>query len=280
MDTHSTCLTIKVVVGKMSGQLGDTSMCNSLLIGLLLLGAPLRPDEPSARAIVEQAVETAGGEAWLAPGTLVLGGTADFYGPTAAGPIRHVDDYRMWRQMDPSRTLAHAADGKVRITARMNGKVLSDVGFDGITTWNEKGIVPKVEADALWASNFGFGIIRQALHNGFRIENMPERSIDGHLLDMVRIIDPAGQTTLFGIDRGSHFIRYMGFTTPKGWHERHYDDFIMLSAPRWVQAREVTLFYNGVRANTVHWREVQVGKPIDPTQFAPPRSDTNEGAKP
>jgi hypothetical protein len=235
----------------------------------LTAAAPVTPD-PAPRALVEQAVAAAGGEAWLNPGSLILAGTADFYAAGNAQPVRRADDYRMWRVMDPNRSSAHAADGKVRITAKAGGKVLFDVGFDGTTTWNERGVIPQAEADAYWASNFGFGIIRQALKDGFRIEAAPERSLDGHQLDMVRIVDPGGQATLFGFDRESHFIRYMGFTTPRGWHERHYSDFIALPKPRWVQAREVTLFYNGVRQNTVHWREVRVGEPIDPAIFAPP----------
>jgi hypothetical protein len=242
----------------------------SVLPLLLALTAASPAAEPNPRALVEQAVAVAGGEGWLNPGSLILSGSADFYAADKAAPVRHVDDYRMWRVMDPNRSAAHAADGKVRITAKIGDKVLFDVGFDGTTTWNERGVVPKAEADAYWASNFGFGIIRQALKDGFRIEVAPERSLDGHALDMVRITDPGGQATLFGFDRESHFIRYMGFYTPKGWHERHYSDFIALPNPRWVQAREVTLFYNGVRQNTVHWREVRVGEPIDPALFAPP----------
>jgi hypothetical protein len=89
------------------------------------------------------------------------------------------------------------------------------------------------------------------------------------------VIDPAGQATLFGIDRASHFIRYMGFATPRGWHERVYADFMLLQNPRWLQAREVTLFYNGVRQNTVRWRTAVVGQPIDPELFSQP-----QGAKP
>ena len=58
----------------------------------------------------------------------------------------------------------------------------------------------------------------------------------------------------------------------EGWL---YPGSLMLTAPRWLQAREVTLFYNGVRANTVYWREVRVGSAIDPSLFSPP-----EEAKP
>ena len=248
-----------------------------LLSWCLLLTAPLAaapaPLEP--RAIIAAAVEAAGGEVWLNPATLVLTGSADFYASDRPAPVRHIDDYRMWRAIDPNRTVSHGADGKVRITARSGGKLVFEVGFDGTTTWNDKGVVPKAEADAYWASNFGFGIIRQALRGGFKLERAPDRTFDGQELDMVRVIDPAGQATLFGIDRASHFIRYMGFATPRGWHERVYADFMLLQNPRWLQAREVTLFYNGVRQNTVRWRSAVVGQPIDPGLFSQP-----QGAKP
>ncbi len=245
------------------------------MLSILLVMAAATADAESPRAIIERAVDVAGGEQWLNPQTLVLEGSADFYSPAVAGPVRHVDDYRMWRAMDAGRTAAHAADGKVRITARMQGKLLFEVGYDGATTWNDKGIVPKTEADKYWAENFGFGIIRQALKQGFRLERAPDRDIGGHPLNMVRVIDPGGAATLFGIDAQSHFIRYMGFATPRGWHERVYDDFVLGQNPRWLQAREVTLFYNGVRQNTVHWRRFAVGGPIPDSQFAPPRELTN-----
>ena len=53
-----------------------------------------------------------------------------------------------------------------------------------------------------------------------------------------------------------------------------YDEFVLGKAPRWLQAREVTLFYNGVRQNTVHWRRFTVGQPIPDSQFSPPRALT------
>lgn len=243
---------------------------------LVLAGVPrVAAAEPDARvedprALVEAAIAAHGGEMWLSPGTLVLTGHAEFYSPDAAEPRSRADDYRMWRVMDPDRTEAHGPDGKVRITARAGDRVLFDVGYDGETTWNERGVVPKAEADAFWASNFGFGIIRSALRQGFRIERAPPREIGGALVDMVRIVDPGGAATLFGIDRESRFIRYMGFRTPRGWHERHYGDFVRLTDPDWVQARTVTLFYDGVRANTVYWRTAEVGGAIPDEVFTPP----------
>lgn len=250
----------------------------ALVVGI---GTPAQaaPDDSAtdagARTILEQAVQAAGGEAWLNPSTLYLAGKAVFYAPDSATPRSTADDYRMWRAMNPNRTTAHGADGKVRITARSGSRLMFEVGFDGSTTWTEKGVMPKEQADAYWASNFGFGIIREALGTGFTLERAPDREVGGHAIALIRVISPDGATTLFGVDRQSHYIRYMGFVTPRGFHERHYDDFIRLPSG-WVQAREVTLFYNGVKANTVYWRDVKVGEAIDPALFAPPSGTTEK----
>ena len=63
----------------------------------------------------------------------------------------------------------------------------------------------------------------------------------------------------------------MGFATPRGWHVRTYDDFVTLANPRWLQARHVTLYYNGVKANEVFWTETRVNAAIDEAIFAPPK---------
>lgn len=227
---------------------------------------------PSPRTIVEEAIVAHGGEAWRVPGTLVLVGHAVFYSPDSAEPRSRADDYRMWRAFDPQRSIAHGAEGKVRIIARSGERLLFEVGYDGATTWTERGITPPEEAEAFWASNFGFGIIRSALDAGFELAAAPSREIGGHEVDLVRVIDPQGQPTLFGFDRESRFIRYMGFRSPRGWHERIYDDFVRLPESGWVQAREVTLFYDGVKANTAFWRDIAVGEEIAGEVFSPPEN--------
>jgi len=244
------------------------------LIGglVLVLGEPALAQDaaPSAAATVERGIAAHGGEAWRVPGTLVLAGHVEFYDP-ATGEVRaRGDDYRMWRVPDPDRDEAHGADGKVRITAKDGERIIFDVGFDGEMTWTQDGVMPKPQADAYWAGNFGFGIIRTALNEGFSLERAPARNISGHMVELVRVIDPRGQPTVFGFDQESGFIRYMAFDSPRGFHERTYDDFVRLPDSGWVQAREVTLFYDGIKSNTVFWREVTVGEPIDPAVFAPP----------
>ena len=245
------------------------------LIPLVMLMAasppPVATDVPDGPAILERATEAAGGEGWAKARTLILDGHAVFYGPTGAAVRTTADQYHMWRVFDPSRAAAHAAEGKVRIVATDHGRTIFTVGYDGTTTWNERGVVPKAEADAFWAANFGFGIIRHARDAGFKAERVPDDSIDGRPIYKVRLTDPQGGVTLFGIDRTSYAIRSMAFATPKGWHERIYDDFETLKNPRWLQARHVTLYYNGVKANEVFWTKTKVNAPIDETLFAPPK---------
>ncbi len=179
------------------------------------------------------------------------------------------DDYRMTRAFERGRKVAHGADGKVHIRAKAGERIIFEVGYDGETTWTERGVMPKAAADEYWANNFGFGIIRSALDEGFALARAPSRDVLGHQTNMIRITDPQGAETLFGFDVESGFIRYMAFDSPRGWHERLYDDYVRLENG-WVQARSVTLLYDGIKNNTVFWSETKVGEAVDPQVFAPP----------
>ena len=89
---------------------------------------------------------------------------------------------------------------------------------------------------------------------------------------MVRLTDPKGGVTLFGIDQKTHAIRTMGFTTPRGWHMRTYDYFVRLKNPDWLQARKVVLYYNGVKSNEVYWTKTTVNASVDEVIFPLPRA--------
>lgn len=236
-----------------------------------LVAGPLfaQPSDPAARAVVERAVAAHGGPLWLKPATLELSGTATFYDPATGAVRSEADDYRMWRTFEEERTAAHEASGKVRIMAKAGETVIFEIGYDGETTWTERGIMPRAEADAYWASNFGFGIIRSALEDGFALHRAPPRDIGGRRTNIVRILDPNGMQTLFGFDAESGFVTYMAFDAPRGFHERLYGDFVRLENG-WVQARRVTLLYDGVIANSVFWRETRVNGALDPALFQPP----------
>jgi hypothetical protein len=228
------------------------------VLGLVAGPLQAQSSDPAARAVVERAVGAHGGDLWLEPATLELVGTATFYDPATGAVRSEADDYRMWRTFEEGRTAAHEASGKVRIIARTGERVIFEVGYDGETTWTERGIMPRAEADAYWANNFGF-----ALHTA------PPREIGGRRTNIVRILDPNGMQTLFGFDAESGFVTYMAFDAPRGFHERLYGDFVRLENG-WVQARRVTLLYDGVIANSVFWRETRVNGALDPALFQPP----------
>lgn len=244
-----------------------------IVFSAVLLGSPAAlaqaGEEETPRDVVERGIAMHGGALFLDPGTLQLTGTATFYDAKTGAVRTTADDYTMARAFERGRRVAHGADGKVRIVAKDAERVIFAVGYDGETTWTERGIMPKEQADAYWANNFGFGIIRSALDEGFVLSHAPPRDILGHETAMIRITDPQGAETLFGFDRESGFIRYMAFDSPRGWHERLYDDYVKLENG-WVQARSVTLLYDGIMSNRVFWAETKVGEAIDPTIFAPP----------
>lgn len=224
----------------------------------------------AARTILQRAVDVAGGDAWLNPRTLMMRGRATFYGPDGAAPRSTADDYRMWRVFNPDRTASHGADGMVRIRARNGERTLFEFGYDGRSTWNGAGVVPQAEADAYWAANFGFGIIRQASRPGFTLTRVPDAEVEGHPVFKLRLTGPDGQQTLFGIDKVSYAIRSMEFATPRGWHMRTYGDFVELQNPRFLQARRVSLYRNGVKQNEMIWTEVKVNEPVDQALFRYP----------
>lgn len=228
------------------------------------------PEKLDGQAILALAREAHGGDGWANARTLTLQGNAVFYGDDGPDPRSRADDYRMWRVFNLDRGSAHGAQGKVRITARSGTRTVFEVGYDGETTWNERGIVPKAQADAFWATNFGFGIIRHAGKPGFSANRLPDDVRAGHAVFMVELTDANGGKTLFGIDMDSHAVRYLGFNTERGWHERTYDDFVRLSDPDWLQARHVTLYYDGRKSNEVFWDTTTVNTPIDPGLFSPP----------
>jgi hypothetical protein len=247
-------------------------MFRFIVVALLGLATQVsaKPAALDGPAILERATEAAGGEGWAQAETIILEGRAEFWGPTGEEPRSTADSYIMYREFDLSRTAAHRADGKVRIIVSDKGRPLWTVGFDGQTSWTEKGVIPQAEADAFWANNMGYGIIRYARKPGFTAERVADRVEGAHPIYLVRLTDPIGGVTLFGIDQKSYAIRTMGFMTPRGWHERHYDDFIRLKNPDWLQPRTVTLDYNGVKANTLYWKTVRVNAKIDPAVFSPP----------
>lgn len=93
----------------------------------------------------------------------------------------------------------------------------------------------------------------------------------GQPIFKLRLTGPKGGQTLFGIDRRNYAIRTMEFATPKGWHLRTYANFVELKNPRRLQARTVTLYYNGFLQTRIFWSDVVVDAALDDAMFARPR---------
>ncbi len=211
-----------------------------------------------AREIIARAHEAAGGESFVRPGTLFLSGHNIFYNDY--GGTRTWDEYAMWRVFGDEKADAHAANGKVRIEAWQGAKIAMLLSFDGEATYNQNGQMEDQSANAMWSNNFGFGAIRNALDEGWSQERRSDRTIDGKAAYMVQLTDPGGGKTLFGFDRSSFEILYVGFDTPRGWHERRYSDYFSKSGINWQQAGRVRLYYDGVLTNEAVWTDFEIGK--------------------
>lgn len=228
----------------------------------------LRPDDTvTARTIVELAHKAAGGESWLSPRSLYMDGYAVFYDDHI--PVRH-ETHRMWRVYPQTKTDARRVDGKVRIRSQRNGAAVLDLAYDGTRTYTPDGFQAPSDADQRWASNFGFGVIRHALEPGYRLSRLPDDLVDGRPVFAVRVTDPAGGTTQFGIARSDHAILRVAFDTPRGWHERVYSDFFTNPGHAWVQPGRVRLYYDGVKANEVIWTAFAVDQLLPDCLFVLP----------
>lgn len=209
------------------------------------------PDDLSATRIIERAYEHAGGEEWVNPSSLLMEGYGLFWRGSEAW-VRY-EPYRMWRVYPEVKDDAHAADGMVRIEAYKDDEIVFQIAFDGETTYNQDGpLVDQADSDR-WSSNFGFGVIRHALDEGYAVSRLPDDYVDGQPAYTVQVTDPAGGKTQFRIRTADFAIVSVGFDTPRGWHERIYSEFFRNEDEGWLQPGRVRLFYDGVKANEIYW---------------------------
>jgi hypothetical protein len=241
----------------------------------LLLALPAEADDAAltAEQIIAAVYEANGGEAWRRPQTLYLEGYGIFWPDGTANSRVVADHYRMWREFAPASADAHLANGKVRIDSFVGDGTMFQIAFDGETAYNADGPIPGGAASPQWKNSFGFGIIRYALDDGFALERLPDDTVEGHPAFFVRVSDPAGSQTLFGIDKRDYAVRMVGFETPKGWHHRLYSDFVTGDDPAWRQPRLVRLYYDGVKQNEIHWQVFRVNEPVADEVFVLPAED-------
>lgn len=236
----------------------------------LMLGAVQADPELSARDIIAAAHKAAGGADWRDVRSLYLEGYNIIR--RADGSEILWDRYAMWREFSDGKANAHAAEGKVRIEAWTGDELALLIAFDGEATYDQNGLMPEEVAARAWASNFGFGAIRNALDEGWLQARLPDDLIDGAPAYMIELTDPSGGKTKFGIRQSDFATVYAGFSTPRGWHERRYSHFFLVPGSSWVQPGRVRLSYDGVKANEAIWTKVEIGLPIDASVFTVPET--------
>lgn len=229
----------------------------------------LMPNNPDLDAadIMKSVHDAAGGESWSRPKSLSMTGYGIFYQGGKA--VKH-ETHRMWRVYDPGKTDAHKVDGKVRIQSIRDGVTVIDLSYDGVATYTPAGKQPSSESDKRWSSNFGFGVVRHALDEGYALSRLPDDLIDARPAYMIKVTDPAGGTTQFGIAQDDYAILKVGFNSPRGWHERIYSNFYSNPGISWVQPGRVRLYYGGVKANEVIWTSFSINDDLPDCLFVLP----------
>ncbi len=246
-----------------------------LIISILsvLLTPPAFADEQAegltAKDIVSRAYVEAGGDAWLKAKTMHLKGIADFYRGGVYGPGTRADGYEMWRVYPDEGGAAHMANGKFRLDSSIQGKIMFQTAFDGMRSYTQDGLVPEEKQQTTQQnSGFGFGAFRKALLESYTVTRLTDQKIEAHPVYMLKVTDPNGQDTLFGVDIDDFSIRSVHFDTPSGWHKRIYSDFMWSDNPRFRQAGRVRHYYDGVMTVDIDWQQFWVNEEFSENHFA------------
>ena len=227
-------------------------------------------DALSARDIVARAHQAAGGQAWLRAGTNVMRGHAELCRDGRPDACVKADRYEMYRVYPVELRQAHAGSGKSRLDARSGDRVLFQMAFDGRRSYDQNGPVDGPRAESDEGTGFGFSAIRFALEDGFRVERLLDGDVGGRPTHTVRVTDPAGQKTLFGIDRESFHILSAAWQSPRGWHERRYSEFYRVGTEGFLQPGRVRHYYEGVKSVDIHWTSAEIGNAIPDATFVLP----------
>jgi catechol 2,3-dioxygenase-like lactoylglutathione lyase family enzyme len=219
------------------------------------LNTPKTPGE-----IIKKTIEASGGNVWKNPKTLQLEGKAIVY---FSGQPKKLTLYKMWRIFPAENNEAHSANGKIRFDAFEGDDLFFQIAFDGQKTYQKLSDQAKPYSEFLrWSNNFGFSIFRYTKDNGFKIELLPEDSIDAHECYFLKITDPSKHETIFGIDKNLFFIRYVAFRTPIGFHQRIYDDFSRDPKTGFIQPLRLRIFNEGIKIADIFWEKFKINEPI------------------
>ncbi len=225
------------------------------------------PSEAPPLQIVRWAAERAGGDAWLHARTNRMEGWAELCRGGAFGQCVRAERYLMHRVYPTSLESAHAGTGKFRLDATQGDEVIFSMSYDGKTSYDQDGPLPPEKAARSEASGFGFSAIRFADQPGFVLQRLADDSVEGHPCFMIRVTDPSGSSTIFGIDQESAYIRLAAWDTPKGWHQRVYSDYYWVPDPGFLQPGRVRLYYAGAKEVDIRWTSATINEDIPDEVF-------------
>ena len=244
------------------------SLSAALLLWTAWAGAQgALPSEATPLQIVHWAAERAGGDAWLHARTNRMEGRAELCRAGAYGQCVQADRYVMYRVYPTSLESAHAGTGKFRLDATREGQVVFRMSYDGERSYDQDGPIPPERAARREASGFGFSAIRFADQPGFTLQRLADDSVDGHPCFVLRVTDPSGSSTIFGIDQESAYIRLAAWDTPKGWHQRLYSDYYWVPDPGFLQPGRVRLYYAGAKEVDIRWTSATLNEDIPDETF-------------
>ena len=207
--------------------------------------------------IVQRATQAAGGDDWRLARSIRLKGHATLY-RGGQHPGMDVDSYRMLRIYPRELDDANTASGRFRLDAKLGERLIFVTSFDGQHMYDRRGRVEDDEGARRAAGAFGYSAIRFALHPDFSLERLADDAVDGHDSHFVRVIDPSGGATLFGIDSDDYSIRLVGWQTPEGWHHRIYSDFYTIDGTAFRQPGRVRLYNDGVKSVDIRWTSAEL----------------------
>ncbi len=227
-----------------------------------------------AAEIVRRAQAAMGGDQWLRPTSYHLHGHLLEYPDGPGDPIRH-DPYDLWRIHPDTKPDGHLADGQIRVSSFVDGEPRLQIAFDGSETYDVNGPTGEGADSPFWRTSMGFGMFRFALDDGYSLEREPDDHVDGAPVFSVTVIDPSGGRGVFSLRKDDYRMARVAFATPRGFHERRFDNFFTKDGISWVQPGRTRSWLNGVRAYDFIYTDFEVNEeiPIETFRIEPGQFD-------
>ena len=217
------------------------------------------------QTIIERAYAAAGGDLYRYPGSYHLHGIyLDYKGGPQPVEYKPYDLYRVQPKDHPR---GRVADGKIRVSAYKDGKPTMQIAFDGEKTYGIDGPTGDGADAPFWRTTMGFGMIRFALSLGYTLKRLADDMVDGKPAYNVRVTDPFGESAVFSVRLADARLVRVQFLTPRGLHDRIFDEFFTKPGSPWVQPGRVRSFINGEKEAEFTYSDFTIGAKLPDDLF-------------